>query len=313
MNTTNQPLVSIITLNYNQTRVTCEFLESLKSLTYENFEVIVVDNASKKNPALYFKETFPPAKVIRCQENLGFTGGNNVGILAARGAYLLIINNDTEVTDNLLEKMLEPFEMDSTIGIVSPKIRYFFNPDTIQYAGYTSINPYTGRNLAIGKKEKDEGQYDQPSYTNYGHGAAMMVKRKAIYEAGPLADVFFIYYEELDWSQRIKNAGFKIYYQPEALLYHKESMTVGKESPMKAYYHTRNRILFMRRHSKPHEFLFFMMFYMSLVLPKNLLRYIINFQAPHLKAFFRALSWNLKSYNKRPEVIWQKLIKAKNL
>ena len=291
----NQPLISIIILNYNQLKVTCEFIDSTRKLAYKNFEIILVDNASRENPTAYIQQHYPEVKLIVNDTNLGFTGGNNVGIRAAKGDYYFVVNNDTEVTENLLENMLEPFQKDPSIGVVSPKIRYFSSPSIIQYAGFTEINPFTGRNKPIGGKEEDRGQHDVAGYTSYAHGAAMLVKKEVVEKVGVLPDIFFIYYEELDWSAHIRRAGYKIYYQPKALIYHKESITMGKESPMKAYYHNRNRILFMRRNTNPVQFSFFMLFLTFAVVPKTVLTYIMKGQFLHLKNFFRGLVWNLRT------------------
>lgn len=288
-----KPLISIVILNYNQLQVTREFLDSCRNLTYTKHEIIMVDNASRQDPTAIIHEHYPQVRLIRTKKNLGFTGGNNVGIEAAKGDYVFVVNNDTEVTPDLLEKLLEPFAKDTTIGVVCPKIKYHSQPNVIQYAGYTAINPLTGRNKAIGGKEEDRGQHNTPAYTHYAHGAAMLVKREVIEKTGAFADEFFIYYEELDWSERIRRAGYSIYYQPEAVIYHKESITMGKESPMKAYYHTRNRILFMRRNTKPHQFAFFMVFVALFVVPKSLLKYMLKRQPEHMRSFLRGLMWNI--------------------
>jgi hypothetical protein len=291
----NQPLISIIILNYNQIKVTCEFIESTQKLTYKNFEIILVDNASREDPSETIKIKYPHVRLIINKTNLGFTGGNNVGIKAAKGDYYFIVNNDTEVTENLLEALLEPFDQDKSIGVVSPKIRFFSNPDVIQYAGFTEVNPFTGRNRSVGGKEVDKGQHDNPGFTAYAHGAAMLVKKEVVEKVGMLPDIFFIYYEELDWSAHIRRAGFKIYYQPKALIFHKESITMGKESAIKAYYHNRNRILFMRRNSNFAQFTFFLLFFICFTLPKNTMKYLLKGQFTHLKNFFSGLLWNLKT------------------
>jgi len=289
------PLISIITLNYNQIKVTCEFIESTKKLTYKNYEIILIDNASKENPTELITSQYPHVKLIVNDQNLGFTGGNNVGIRAAKGDYYFVVNNDTEVTEDLFERLLEPFNADSTIGVVCPKIRYFHNPTVLQYAGFTEINPVTGRNIGIGDKEEDLGQHDVGGYTAYAHGAAMLLRRDVVEKAGSLADIFFIYYEELDWSARIRRAGYTIYYQPKALIYHKESITMGKESPIKAYYHNRNRILFMRRNSTPFQFSLFLFFLTFAIIPKTFFKYVFKGQFTHLKNFIRGLAWNLST------------------
>jgi len=293
MTENKSPLISIITLNYNQIKVTCEFLDSTEKLTYRNFEIILVDNASKENPTELIKSKYPNVRLIVNDTNLGFTGGNNVGIRAAKGDYYFVVNNDTEVTPDLFERLLEPFAADPTIGVVCPKIRYFHNPNIIQYAGFTEINPVTGRNAGIGDKEEDKGQHDVGGYTAYAHGAAMLLRRDVVEKAGTLADIFFIYYEELDWSARIRRAGFNIYYQPKALIYHKESITMGKESPIKAYYHNRNRILFMRRNSSPLQFSLFLFFLTFAIVPKTFFKYVFKGQFTHLKNLMRGLAWNL--------------------
>lgn len=295
MENVNKPLVSIVILNYNQTQVSCEFLDSAKSLTYPNYEIIMVDNASPDDPTERITKEYPEVNFIRTSQNLGFSGGNNVGIRAAKGEYFFVVNNDTEVTPDLIERLLEPFEADPLVGIVSPKIRYFSEPTMIQYAGFKEINPITGRNSTIGQHEIDNGQHDSPAFTPYAHGAAMMVKKEVVNKIGALPDEFFLYYEELDWSARARKAGYKIYYQPTALIYHKESVSTGKDSPLKAYYQNRNRILFMRRNSTKSQLIYFTMFLILFVTPKKILEYSIKGQFTHLRNYIKALVWNMQN------------------
>jgi GT2 family glycosyltransferase len=295
MNNLKPPLISIIILNYNQIKVTCEFLESTKNLTYPNYEIILIDNASKEDPSEMIHSKYPNVRLIVAEKNFGFTGGNNIGLLAAKGDLFFIVNNDTEVTPDLLERLIEPFKIDSSIGVVSPKIKYYSNPDLIQYAGFSEMNPFTGRGKTTGGKKIDNGDFDKGGYTAYAHGAAMLVKKDVVDKVGMLPDLFFIYYEELDWSAHIRRAGYNIYYQPKGVIYHKESITMGKESPMKAYYHTRNRILFMRRNTKAIQFFVFTLFLIFVIIPRSLFKYIINAQFTHLKMFFKGVFWNLYS------------------
>lgn len=306
------PLISVIALNYNQTPITCEFLKSLKKVTYKNLEVIIVDNASKEDPTEAIISIYPEVCLIRSEKNLGFTGGNNLGIEASHGDYVFIVNNDTEVTEDIFERLLEPFQRDASIGMVSPKIYYFHHPNVIQYAGFTPVNPFTGRNSAVGNKQVDLGQHDQPGYTSYAHGAAMMVSREIIEKVGMFPDIFFIYYEELDWSSQVTRAGYKIYYQPKASLYHKESITMGKESAIKAYYHNRNRILFMRRNSTLVQMLVFTLFLIIFTIPKTVLKYIFKLQFEHLRAFTKALTWHLH-YTTNPNDKATRLVRTAHL
>lgn len=290
----SSPLISIIALNYNQLQVTCEFLDSLGTLTYPNIEVIVVDNASTEDPEPHIRLHYPEVILIKSQRNLGFTGGNNLGIRAAKGMYYFIVNNDTEVTPDMLEKLLEPFSTDDAIGVVCPKIRYHSNPEMIQYAGFTEINPFTGRNRSVGGNEIDKGQHDTPGYTAYAHGAAMLVKREVVEKVGMMPEIYFIYYEELDWSAQIRRSGYNIYYQPKAVIFHKASVTMGRESANRAYYFNRNRVLFMRRNTNAIQFLFFTIFLLLVLIPKNTLRYLTKRQPQHLANFYKGLIWNIK-------------------
>ncbi len=288
-------LVSLITLNMNQPAITEALLDSLISVNvYPNIEVIVVDNASKTDPVPGWKVKYPTMQFYRSEKNLGFTGGNNLGITYAKGDYLFVINNDTEVTANLIGQLVDTLEKHPQIGVISPKINYWDKQDVLQYTGYTDMNYYTARNQCIGQLEKDKGQYDYlTGKTGYAHGAAMLVKREAMDKAGVLADNFFIYYEELDWCERIKKAGYEVWVDMKALLYHKESMTVGKRSAFKEYYMTRNRILFNRKHAPPFAFFIFTIFFTAFVIPKTMLGYVKNKEYGFFKIFRDAVRWNL--------------------
>lgn len=296
MSISNEPLVSIITLNYNGTAVTCDLLRSItEQNTYKNIEVIVVDNASNDDPTLAFLSVYPDARVIRTPQNLGFSGGNNVGIQAAKGDYLFLVNNDTEFTPGLIEGLVATFLEHPAAGAVSPKFHYFFEKGTIEYAGYESVNIFTGRNAMIGSREKDEGQYNETRETNYAHGGGMMVSRKVISDVGLMPEEFFLYYEELDWSVQIRKKGFKIYFQPNSLIYHKESMTTGKMSPLKTYYLTRNRILFMRRNIPLTGRAVFFLYFTFFTIPKNTISFLLKRQTDHLKSFWKGILWHFNS------------------
>lgn len=286
-------LVSIITINYNQAELTRQFLDSATTLTYPNYELIIVDNASVQPLSTRIDlHQYPCVRLIRSEVNLGFTGGNNLGIQAAKGDYYFIVNNDTELSPALLDELLKPFRENEKIGVTCPKIKFFDLPRRVQYAGYNPINLYTGQATAIGYNQTDEGQFDEPHTTYFAHGCAMMVSRNVVERVGRFAERFFLYYEELDWSQRIRDAGFLIYYQPTATILHKESASVGQNSPLRTYYLTRNRILFMRRHSTFLQRTIFYLFFGVLVFPKHLLSYLVTGRIKHAKAFVRGAFWH---------------------
>ncbi|RYF91788.1 MAG: glycosyltransferase family 2 protein [Chitinophagaceae bacterium] len=295
------PFVSIITLNYNQADVTCEFLLSTNKLTYRNFEILVCDMASTEDPTLKIEKLrIPNTTVFLCGQNLGFAGGNNWGMRKAKGDFIFIVNNDTEVTSNMLEQLLQPFFDDNSIGVTCPKIKFFSNPSVIQYAGFNAMNMYTGRTTAVGDRAQDDGKFDNSCYTHGAHGCAMMLSREVIEKTGMFPEKFFLYYEEWDWSTRILRAGFKIYYAANATIYHKESMSVGKDSPLKTYYLTRNRILYIRRNSNFFQRSIFYIFYTLFALPKAALTYAVKGEKAHLKMFLKGIGWNLTNSSYSP-------------
>ena len=249
-----EKILSIITINYNGLKDTCELIESLPA-DDNSLEVIVVDNASSQDEATEIAQRYPYVTVVRSDRNLGFAGGNNLGIKAAHGKYLLFLNNDTllEVRGKRLEvrewflPLINRLESNENIGLVCPKIRFTWGNNPIQYAGCTPLSPITLRNQSIGYGEDDNGQYDIPHPTPYAHGAAMMAKREVIEAVGKMPECYFLYYEELDWSVMIRQAGYEIWYEPACTVFHKESQATGQQSPLKTYYITRNRLLFAQR------------------------------------------------------------------
>jgi GT2 family glycosyltransferase len=175
-----------------------------------------------------------------------------------------------------------------TIGVVSPKIK-FFNTNIIQYAGYTPMSLVTARNEAIGNKQEDSNQYTGLHPTPYAHGAAMMVKKMVIEKAGAMSEDFFLYYEELDWCEQIRRRGFSIMVDLDSVIYHKESMSVGKASPLKLFYQTRNRILFVRRNMPTLNKILFHLYFYTAVSPTKLLLYLVKHQKTYTSAYWSAL------------------------
>ena len=241
-------LLSLITVNYNGLADTCAMIDSLPACP-EPMEVIVVDNGSQHDEATQLAQRYPSITVVRSNANLGFAGGNNLGIAAAHGRYLYFVNNDTlfPAFPDHFERLIERMQSQAMIGAVCPKIRFTWGDSPVQFAGYTRLSSVTLRNRSIGFGESDNGQYDTPHPTPYAHGAAMLVSREAIDRAGRMPECYFLYYEELDWSLMLRRAGYTIWYEPSATIYHKESRTTGQDSPLKCYYLSRNRLLFARR------------------------------------------------------------------
>lgn len=287
------PLVSIITVNYNQAEVTCALLESLNKTTYPNLEVIVVDNHSTRDDPTIIKKRYPNIVYIQNPINYGFAAGNNYGLMRARGEYVMLLNNDIEVPPGFLEPLVAKLENNHEIGAVSPRIKFYYQPDTIQYAGYTPMDKVTIRNAAIGYREKDTGQYNEDSETPSAHGAAMMVPMRVVKEIGLMSYIFFLYYEEADWCERILRAGYKIYYVGSSYVLHKESVSTGKLSPLKIYYLNRNRIVFMRRNLHGKEYYVALLYQLFIAIPKNAFRFLLKGKISLFLAYYRAIGWHV--------------------
>ena len=292
------PLISIVTINYNNISVTLDLLLSIRECTYKNLDVIVVDNGSDLDPVEMIKKTFPEVIAIRSAKNLGFSGGNNLGIKYAKGEFIFFVNNDTLFAENVMVELIKPFYEDDKIGIISPKVIYYETPNIIQYAGATQINSLTGRNKIIGQGENDNNDLFKSGFTYFAHGAAMIIRRSLVERIGVFPEIFFLYYEELDYSYRTRKAGFKIYFNSAAVIYHRVSYSVGEDSPLKIYYMTRNRIMFMQRNFKGNRFVIFILFFILFTIPKNSFNYIISGRKDLLSSFYKAILWNLKTPRK---------------
>ena len=285
-----EKVLSIITINFNGIKETCELMDTFP-LEDDSIEVIVVDNASKEDEATQIEQRYPQVKVIRSEKNLGFAGGNNLGIQAAHGKYLFFINNDTLLSHqpSAISHLINRLESSPKIGAVCPKIKFSWGNNPIQFAGYTPLSKITLRNHSIGCGEQDNGQYDTPHPTPYAHGAAMIIKREVIDKAGLMPECYFLYYEELDWSMMIRRAGYDIWYEPACTIYHKESQTTGQNSPLRTYYITRNRLLFAKRNiNSPQKHLTY--FYLiGIVTLRDIIKYTLHHRLDLAQATLKGL------------------------
>lgn len=289
----NYPKVSIVSVNWNQVELTCIMLASLRHVSYPNVEVIVVDNGSTKGDPKTIKERFPEIKLILSDNNLGFAGGNNLAFPHITGKYVLLLNNDTEVDPHFLEPIIETMEKDDIIGIVSPKILFYDKPTHLQYAGTTLINPITSRGKRFGYDEEDKGQYDQARETGFANGACMMIRAQLLEELGHLYEDYFLYYEEHDFCERARKAGYRICFEPKSKIYHKVSASTGVLSPLKTYYQHRNRLLFMRRNTQGWTYRLGFLYYLLIATPKECIKYLLSLRFDNVRAIWRGTVWNL--------------------
>ena len=287
------PLVSIVTVNFNGNKDTLELLESLCKQGYEAIKVWVVDNAST-DPIVLEREYPFPVEVIYSEENLGFAGGNNLGISKASGEFIYLLNNDTLVEKDAIQAMVNMMLGNVSLGMISSKIRFTHGDKRIQYAGCTPISPYAVRGFAIGNQELDEGQHDRNEMTHRPHGASMMIRKEVVEQIGGMPELYFLYYEEMDYAEMAKRKGWEIGYCGKATIWHKESASTGRNSPLKTYYLTRNRVLFAKRNFKGIQLWGSLLYLLIVVQLKDVLKAILKGDFALLTTLVKANLWNLK-------------------
>ena len=223
------PLVFIIVVNWNGKDDTLECLRSLRKLAYPNYRTILVDNGSTDGSVAAVRSAFPDVTILALPENLRFAGGNNKGIELAMNSgadFVLLLNNDTVVQKDFLGYLVDRIQSDTTIGMVAPKICYFSSPDIIWFAG-ARIGFWTGTMAHVGIRERDQHQFDVAKETDFATGCCVLVSRGLIDAIGTLDESYFIYVEDVDWSIRARQRGFRVFYEPRAKILHKVSASAG--------------------------------------------------------------------------------------
>ena len=252
-----EKLVSILLVNFNNNHFTIDCLKSLMKLNYQNFEVIITDNGSIQSNYLKLKKEIKKItskiniKLIRSNIKLYFAGGTNKAIKESNGEYICLLNNDTEVEPNFLDKIINYMEKNEEIGMLCPKIVYFTKPNYLWYAGAYLNTRSIYFSYHFGLNQKDNGQYDEIKETSYANGAALFIRKEVIQKIGLLDEIFFMYAEEVDWNYRAKAIGYKLIYYPKTTVYHKVDLITKKnrfgyrKNYFQIYLYTRNKIIFV--------------------------------------------------------------------
>lgn len=233
------PLVSVVVLNWNGREVVERCLQSLQGQTYQPLEIIVVDNASADDSADLVRERFSNVKMIVNERNLGFGGGNNVGIRASQGRYIMMLNNDTRLDPACIEELKRSLEKDQRYGACASKILLEYEDNLIDAAGIV-ICP-DGLSIGRGRLEKGD-QYDEETDVFFASDCACLYRREMLEDIGLYDEDFFAYADETDMGWRAQLAGWKCIYNPKAVVYHFHSASSGAYSPFKAFLVERNRI-----------------------------------------------------------------------
>jgi len=250
--------VALIVVNWGGREVTLECLRSLQKVRYDGLHLIVVDNASEDGSVEAIRKEFPGLDILVQAENLRFAGGNNVGIrraLALKSDSVLLLNNDTVVDPGMVDALVGRMNSDSNCGMVAPKIFYYNHPDVLWFAG-GEISLWTGTMKHTGIREDDRGQHDRPSPIDYATGCCMLIRSSIIPTVGLLDESYFIYGEDADWCMRIRSAGYSIWYEPSAKVWHKLSVSAGGHlSLFKLQNKFISSVRFFSRHAKWYHWL----------------------------------------------------------
>ncbi|MBN3581331.1 glycosyltransferase family 2 protein [Algoriphagus aestuarii] len=261
---TPDPSVAIILVNWNGYDFTAACLASLRKVEFHDFKIILVDNASANEEGARLLTLFPEIDLCQNQENLGFAGGNNVGIVKALEegySHILLLNNDTEVEPDFLAEMMRKFSVGGDLGVVQPLIPFLNEKSKIWSAG-GKWNAWLGRAITLGDRKflSEYQAIDIP--LDWATGCCMLISREAILATGLLNESYFAYFEDVEWSLRFRKNGFGIALASKAMVYHEAGASSKKEhaegtlSPKVFYYHVRNQIYLIRGNQNGGSYLF---------------------------------------------------------
>lgn len=241
--------------------------------------------------------------LIKNDKNYGFAEGNNIGMRYALKAlssdYILLLNNDTVVDKEFLDELVKVAEDNPNIGILGPKI-YYYNSNKINFAGGVLFRKI-GQSFHIGLHAIDKGQFDELKEVDFITGCALLVKKEVIEKIGLLNTDYFAYFEDLDWNVKAHKRGYKIMFVPKAKIWHKASSTSGYMSPTYTYFHTRNRILFVRKNASKFDFIFlFLPYFVTIRILRPLFMFIIKRRWSTIKALVAGISDGISNNLKDP-------------
>tara|TARA_B100001989_G_scaffold233541_1_gene193539 strand:+ start:350 stop:1399 length:1050 start_codon:yes stop_codon:yes gene_type:complete len=242
--------VSIIIPHWNGIDILSECLTSLFKTNHNSYEVIVVDNASTDGSQSWIKSTFPQIKLIENDKNYGYAGGCNIGALEAKGNYLVFLNNDTIQDPGWIQNLENILKKDNRVAAVQPKVLNYFKRNVFDYAGGSGgymdwfCFPYA-RGRIFSKQERDIGQYNDSKQCFWSSGTAFMIRKDLFFQAGQFDEHFFSHMEEIDLCWRLQAMGFQVWVEPDAVVYHKNALSMPMHSHKKYYLNHRNSLIML--------------------------------------------------------------------
>ncbi|UCG30880.1 MAG: glycosyltransferase family 2 protein [candidate division WOR-3 bacterium] len=303
LRTRKTPLVYVLILNWNGRTVTIDCVESVLKSNYPNFRILVIDNGSTDgSPQAFRKEFGSNIEIIENKKNLGYAGGFNVGLKYAfderNSDYCIVMNNDTVIDPAAISEFVRVAESGRKIGFVTGKVYYYDRQNILQTVGKKE-HPVRWSGGHIGNGEEDMGQYDEVCERYFADDICTLVSSRLYKDTGGYDTTFFLQSEEYDWQARSKRSGYKIMYTPLAKVWHKESMTLGKDSALKAYYDARNPMLVVLLHRTKRYFRRYFWYHLRRDLCRSSLIYLkrgrVSVVIAKWQGLISGLCWGMRS------------------
>lgn len=285
--------ISIVILNWNGKKLLEKFLPPVVKYSPENMaDIFVADNGSTDDSIDFLNRKFPQVKIIKLTKNWGFAKGYNLALQKLQSKYFVILNSDVEVTENWLSSPIKILKSDEKIAAVQPKIKSYHNKDFFEYSGAAGgfIDKYGypfSRGRIIDHIEKDKGQYDNEKSIFWTTGTAMFVKAEIFQKFSGFDEDFFAHMEEIDLCWRLKNAGYKLIYTPQSVVYHVGGGMLPYQHPMKIFLNYRNN-LYMMYKNLPKNKLFCTIFSRLFLDALSAFSYLIQFKFSFVFSVFKA-------------------------
>jgi len=331
---THQPKVAIVILNWNGRKYLEQFLPSVTTTSYSNYEIIIVDNNSSDDSVSFLQKNYPSLQIIHLSKNYGFAKGYNEGLKKIRADYYMILNSDVEVHSDWIQPMAILLQSDGTIAACQPKVLSYRNKRLFEYAGAAGgwIDKF-GYPFAKGRVfdicEEDTGQYDDVSSIFWVSGAAMFIRSDIFHEVKGFDEYFFAHQEEIDLCWRIQLAGYKLSSCPQSVVYHLGGGTLPRGNTKKTYLNFRNNLIMLAKNlpwSQKWWKIPFRIFLDTLSSTKGLLMGDGGYFLAILRAHFAFMKWVVLKQNKSVfpsrknknlsgiyphNLVWQHFVKGK--
>ena len=299
----NKPSIAVILVNWKKYNLTSNCINSLNKSNYKNFKIILVDNEYSEKSLIELKNKYNELIVFKEKNNLGFAGGNNIGIRYALENdydYIMLLNNDTEVKENFILPLVERMEKNLFLAAVQPLILNFSNKSIIWNAG-GKLNKFLGLTSTRLNNNKLNSSIVFDDYTDWISGCCILIKSEILTKVGLLDEKFFNYYEDVDWSLRMKNLGYDLGFVKESIIYHHGSSSSknkkNKEGVISSkihYFNIRNHILLLKKHKNLFNF-FGIVFFQIIKITSYIFYFLIRFRFNKLTMVLKGLKHGLNN------------------